>query len=120
MTRDLTTDRFATLTFTRKVAAPVATLWQAWTSPAARAVWAAPAPGVTVEYSLRPMPASAVAKVSLCGWTGDPDIRVEGAGWTSGPNGAWLGSRLARARRLSAALVTAEFLGRGRRQPDRR
>ena len=40
MSRDLTTDRFATLTFTRKVAAPVATLFAAWTSPAARAVWA--------------------------------------------------------------------------------
>ena len=37
------TDRFATLTFEREVSAPVAILWQAWTAPAARAVWAAPA-----------------------------------------------------------------------------
>src|SRR3546814_20314291 len=26
------------------------TLWQAWTAPAARAVWAAPSPSVTVEF----------------------------------------------------------------------
>ena len=42
--------RFATLTFERAVSAPVAILWQAWTAPAARAVWAAPAPAVTVEF----------------------------------------------------------------------
>lgn len=39
------TGRFATLTFERRVAAPVATLWQAWTAPTARAVWAPPRPG---------------------------------------------------------------------------
>ena len=43
-------NRFATLTFDRTVAAPVATLYAAWTSPAARAVWASPAPSVTVEF----------------------------------------------------------------------
>ena len=43
-------ERFATLTFERVVAAPVATLWQAWTAPSARAIWAPPAPGVTVEF----------------------------------------------------------------------
>jgi uncharacterized protein YndB with AHSA1/START domain len=42
--------RFATLTFERDVAAPLSVLWQAWTAPAARAVWAAPAPSVTVEF----------------------------------------------------------------------
>ena len=35
-------DRFATLTFKRDIAAPSSVLWQAWTAPAARAVWAAP------------------------------------------------------------------------------
>ena len=44
------TTRFATLTFERSVAAPVSTLWEAWTAPAARAVWAAPTPSVTVEF----------------------------------------------------------------------
>ncbi|TJX00094.1 MAG: ATPase, partial [Mesorhizobium sp.] len=33
-------DRFATLTFERDVAAPSSVLWQAWTAPAARAIWA--------------------------------------------------------------------------------
>ena len=42
--------RFATLVFEREVAAPVDILWQAWTAPAARAVWAAPTPEVTVEF----------------------------------------------------------------------
>ncbi|MGO4837584.1 ATPase, partial [Rhizobiaceae sp. 2RAB30] len=32
--------RFATLTFERDVAAPLAVLWEAWAAPAARAVWA--------------------------------------------------------------------------------
>ena len=31
---------FATLVFERDMAAPAETLWQAWTAPAARAVWA--------------------------------------------------------------------------------
>ena len=42
--------RFATLTFERRLAAPVAIVWEAWTAPAARALWAAPAPSVTVEF----------------------------------------------------------------------
>ncbi|RYD17205.1 MAG: ATPase, partial [Verrucomicrobiaceae bacterium] len=50
MSRDHATDRFATLKFQRSVAAPVGTLYAAWTSPAARAVWSAPAPTVTVEF----------------------------------------------------------------------
>ena len=50
MSRDQIGDRFATLTFERTVAAPVATLYAAWTSPAARAVWASPTPAVTVEF----------------------------------------------------------------------
>ena len=37
-------NRFATLTFERDVAAPASALWEAWTAPAARAVWAAPTP----------------------------------------------------------------------------
>ncbi len=41
MSRDVTADRFATLTFQRRVAAPLASLYAAWTAPAARAVLAA-------------------------------------------------------------------------------
>jgi len=71
--------RFATLTFERRVAAPAATLWQAWTAPAARAVWAAPAPEVTVEF-LEADTRVGGREVSLCKVAGQPDIRCEG-GW---------------------------------------
>ena len=72
-------DRFATLTFERAVSAPVATLWEAWTAPAARAVWAAPAPQVTVEF-LEADTRVGGREVSLCKVEGRPDIRCEG-GW---------------------------------------
>ena len=72
-------DRFATLTFERAVPAPVATLWEAWTAPAARAVWSAPTPAVTVEY-LEADPRVGGREVSLCKVAGQPDIRCE-AGW---------------------------------------
>lgn len=70
---------FATLTFDRDVAAPVATLWQAWTAPAARAVWAAPDPSITVEF-LESDPKVGGREVSLCKVAGQPDIRCE-TGW---------------------------------------
>lgn len=71
--------RFATLTFEREVAAPVSVLWQAWTAPAARAVWAAPSPSVTVEF-LEADTKVGGREVSLCKIAGQPDIRCEG-GW---------------------------------------
>ncbi len=70
--------RFATLTFERTVGAP-ATLWQAWTAPAARAVWAAPSPDVTVEF-LEADTRVGGREVSLCKVAGEPDIRCE-CGW---------------------------------------
>ena len=72
-------DRFATLTFERSVDAPAATLWQAWTAPAARAVWSAPSPAVTVEY-LEADTRPGGREVSLCKVDGQPDIRCE-VGW---------------------------------------
>ena len=67
---------FATLQFERSVAAPLATLWQAWTAPAARALWAAPTPDVTVEFlEANPLPGG--REVSLCKVAGQPDIRCE-------------------------------------------
>lgn len=106
--------RFATLTFERQVAAPVTTLWQAWTAPAARAVWAAPAPSVTVAF-LEADTRAGGREVSLCKVDGQPDIRCE-CGWLE----------LSAARRSvnyelvssegethSAALVTAEFAAAG-------
>ncbi|MEZ5796558.1 MAG: SRPBCC domain-containing protein [Paracoccaceae bacterium] len=73
------TGRFATLTFHRRVAVPAATLWQAWISPAARAVWAAPTPEVTVEM-IEADPRPGGREVSLCKVAGQPDIRVD-SGW---------------------------------------
>jgi uncharacterized protein YndB with AHSA1/START domain len=71
--------RFATLTFERKVPAPVLVLWQAWSAPAARAVWAAPTPTVTVEF-LEADTRVGGREVSLCKVEGEPDIRCE-VGW---------------------------------------
>lgn len=72
-------DRFATLRFERTVAAPVHTLWQAWTAPAARAIWSAPAPSVTVEVLEADTRVNG-REVSLCKVAGQPDIRCE-VGW---------------------------------------
>jgi len=71
--------RFATLTFERQVAAPAETLWQVWTAPAARAVWAAPSPSVTVEF-LEVDTRVGGREVSLCKVEGHSDIRCE-CGW---------------------------------------
>jgi len=70
---------FATLTFQRKVAAPATVLWQAWTAPAARALWAAPSPAVTVEF-LEADTRVGGREVSLCKVDGVPDMRSE-CGW---------------------------------------
>ncbi|MBS3650712.1 SRPBCC domain-containing protein [Pseudaminobacter sp. 19-2017] len=72
-------DRFATLSFKRDVAAPSSVLWQAWTAPAARAVWASPTPSVTMEF-LEADTRVGGREVSLCKVEGQPDIRCEN-GW---------------------------------------
>ncbi len=108
--------RFATLTFGRDVAAPLAALWQAWTAPAARAVWSAPTPSVTVEF-LEADTAVGGREVSLCRGAGQPDIRCE-CGWLE------LQPALRSVNyeviscgdvKQSAALVTADFSGAGER-----
>ncbi len=70
---------FATLVFERDMAAPAETLWQAWTAPAARAVWAAPSPAVTVEF-LEADTRVGGRETSLCKVDGQPDMRCE-CGW---------------------------------------
>jgi uncharacterized protein YndB with AHSA1/START domain len=110
MSRDDVGDRFATLTFHRTVAAPLATLYAAWTSPAARAVWASPAPSVTVEF-LEADSRVGGREVSLCKVAGEPDIRVE-AGWLDLVSEARTVGYEVVSREgvnLSAALATAEF-----------
>ena len=109
-------DRFATLTFERDVAAPLPVLWQVWTAPAARAVWAAPTPSVTVEF-LEADTRVGGREVSLCKVEGQPDIRCE-SGWLEvqpavrSVNYEMVSSGGAT---QSAALVTADFSGMGER-----
>ncbi len=110
----MTGERFATLSFERKVAAPVSTLYAAWISPAARAVWASPAPSVTVEF-LEADSRVGGREVSLCKVAGEPDLRVE-AGWLDlVPEARTVGFEVvsSEGKRKSAALVTAEFAGEG-------
>lgn len=104
--------RFATLTFEREVAAPLPVLWQAWTAPAARAVWSAPTPSVTVEFVEAATEAGG-REITLCKVAGQPDIRCE-CGWlelqpaTRSVNYEVVSSG---DTTLSAALVTADFSG---------
>lgn len=102
--------RFATLSFERTVAAPVSVLWQAWTAPAARAVWASPAPSVTVEV-LEADTRVGGREVSLCKVDGAPDIRCE-VGWLDlRPEAGSVNYEVLTGEGvpLSAALVTAEL-----------
>lgn len=108
------TDRFATLTFTRQVAAPLATLWQVWTTPAARAVWAAPAPTVTVVF-LEADTRVGGREVSLCKVAGQPDIRCD-CGWLElVPPQRCVNYEVISCEGVtqSAALVTADFAPAG-------
>lgn len=104
--------RFATLTFEREVAAPVAVLWQTWTAPAARAVWAAPAPEVTVEF-IEADSRVGGREVSLCKVAGRPDIRCEGGWLDLEPAVRSVGYEVVSSAGVarSAALVTADFAG---------
>jgi uncharacterized protein YndB with AHSA1/START domain len=106
----MTEGRFATLTFERKVEAPLATLWQVWTSPAARAVWASPAPTVTVEF-LEADSRIGGREVSLCKVAGQPDIRVEVEWLELQPGRVSVNHEVVSCEGViqSAALVTAGF-----------
>ena len=107
-------ERFATLSFERQVAAPVETAWAAWTAPAARAVWASPAPSVTVEF-VEADTCVGGREVSLCKVEGQPDTRCE-AGWlVLHPLVRSVNSELISSDGVtqSAALVTASFSGAG-------
>ena len=114
MSRDFAADRFATLTFERRVAAPLATLYAAWTAPAARAVWAPPAPGVEVEF-LEADSRVGGREVVLCRAPGEPVLRVEGGWLEMRPGARTVGYEVVSrgGEALSAALVTAEFAAEG-------
>ncbi|MFN4140714.1 SRPBCC family protein [Aestuariivirga sp.] len=109
-------NRFATLTFERDVAAPALALWEAWTAPAARAIWASPSPSVTVEF-LEADTRIGGREISLCKVAGQPDIRCE-CGWLElqpplrSVNYEVISSD---GVHKSAALVTADISGTGER-----
>ena len=108
--------RFATLTFERQVSAPAETLWQAWTAPAARAVWAAPSPSVTVEF-LEADTRVGGREVSLCKVADHPDIRCE-CGWLAlQPTQRSVNYEVISSAGVtqSAALVTADISRMGER-----
>jgi uncharacterized protein YndB with AHSA1/START domain len=104
--------RFATFTLERDVAAPLAVLWEAWTAPAARALWSAPSPAVTVEY-VEADTAAGGREVSICRVDGQPDIRCD-IGWLLlQPPRRSVNTEMISSDGVtrSAALVTAEFSG---------
>lgn len=106
---------FATLAFERRVAAPVATLWHAWTAPAARAIWASPDPGVTVEFLEADAPRVGGREVSLCKVAGQPDIRCD-CGWLDLQPGLRSVNHemvSCEGAAQSAALITAAFAADG-------
>ncbi len=107
-------DRFATLTFERQFSAPVTTLWEAWTAPAARAIWSAPHPSVTVEY-LEADPRVGGREVSLCKVDGHPDTRCEGGWLELKPAECSVNYEVISSEGVtqSAALVTADFASAG-------
>jgi uncharacterized protein YndB with AHSA1/START domain len=110
------TGRFATLTFDREVAAPLSTLWQAWTAPAARAVWSAPSPEVTVEI-LESTTEIGGREVSLCKAKGHPDVRVEVQWLHLEPGRLAVNSECVTSEGATdaVALVTAELSGDDRK-----
>lgn len=102
--------RFATLSFERKVAAPVSTLWQVWIAPEARALWASPAPAVTVEFVQSDCHIGG-REVSICRVAGQPDIRVEGGWLDLNPPSRSVNYEVVSCEgtNQSASLVTADF-----------
>ncbi|ODT08665.1 MAG: ATPase [Mesorhizobium sp. SCN 65-20] len=124
MTRNLATDstigaapgdagrRFATLTFERDVAAPIEVLWEAWTAPAARAVWAAPSRSVTVDFVEADTRVGG-REISLCKVEGQPDIRCENGWLVLQPAVRSVTYEVISCEGVtqSAALVTADFSG---------
>lgn len=102
--------RFATLTFTREVAAPLATLWQAWIAPAARAVWSPPAPGVTV-VQLEADSRIGGRDLSICRVEGYPDVHLDGRWLEMQAARVSVNSEVVASEGVieSAALVTANF-----------
>lgn len=111
-TPDHADSRFATLTFEQEVAAPVSVLWQVWTAPAARAIWAAPSSSVVMEFKEADTRVGG-REVSVCKAEGQPDTRCE-CGWLElQPAVRSVNYEVVSSGGVnrSAALVTADFSG---------
>ena len=105
---------FATLHFERVVDAPSGTLWELWTAPAARAIWASPARDVRVEF-LEAQTRVGGRQISSCRVDGSADMRCE-AGWLDLVHGSRTVNYEVVSQggvNRSAALVTATISGSG-------
>ncbi|MCZ4088581.1 hypothetical protein O3W52_00025 [Ensifer psoraleae] len=103
-------DRFATLSFERKLPFRYRLSGRSGCHPAARAVWASPSPSVTVEF-LEADSRLGGREVSLCKVARQPDIRCE-CGWLElQPTRRSVNYEVVSSGGVtqSAALVTADF-----------
>jgi uncharacterized protein YndB with AHSA1/START domain len=109
---DVGRSRFATLTFERDVAAPLAALWEAWTASSARAIWAAPSPSVALEF-LEADTRVGGREISLCNVEGQPDIRCENGWLVLKPAACSVNYEVISSEGVtqSVALVTADISG---------
>lgn len=105
---------FATLTFQRQLPVPASVLWQAWTAPAARLLWAPPMPSVTVEF-LEADTRVGGREVSLCKVAGTPDIRCDCTWLALDPERRSVNAEVISCAGVaqSAALVTADIAPAG-------
>lgn len=105
---------FATLRFERAIGAPAVTVWQAWTSPEARALWSPPSPEAQVEF-LKAETGVGGREVSICRVPGHPDIRCEVL-WLdlqSGTRGVNSETVQSEGVTKSVALVTTDLVAQG-------
>ncbi|WP_417493659.1 SRPBCC family protein [Maricaulis sp.] len=103
-----------TFTLTRTLAAPVAAVYRAWADPKARAAWNAPVPGVEVAYDADDFRVCGVDQVRYI----EPDGAVFSAHLTyhdivADQRILYSETLSCEGEPVSAALVTAEFLGDG-------
>jgi uncharacterized protein YndB with AHSA1/START domain len=112
----MTPARFATLDFTRDIAATPATVWRAWTDPALRAAWSMTSPDISVIY-LESDTRVGGREVALCRSAGDPEFRVETHWLSLSPPWRSVNTEAVEAEgtTLSASLVTAEIAAAGER-----
>jgi uncharacterized protein YndB with AHSA1/START domain len=89
-------------------------LWEVWTAPAARQVWASPLPTVTVEF-LEADTRVGGREVALCKVAGKPDIRCETTWLEIRPEAQTVNAEVVSTggETLSSALVTAEVHAAG-------